>query len=92
MNSTEAAPEVRSLADDAGHLIDRATGAASVKAHRGVDAVLDGAHRMRDTVRHAGDSATDYIRHDPLKAVLIAAGAGALLTLLVSLLARRRHH
>jgi ElaB/YqjD/DUF883 family membrane-anchored ribosome-binding protein len=91
MNSTDATPEARSLADDAGHLIDRAAGAASGKAHRGLDAVLDGAHRVRDTVRHAGDNASDYIRHDPLKAVLVAAGAGALLALLVSLLARRRH-
>lgn len=82
--------DTTTLAADAAQFIDRAAGTASATAHRGLDAVLDGTDRLRSTVRHAGDSASDYIRHDPLKAVLIAAAAGALLSALISLMARSR--
>ncbi|WP_298829594.1 hypothetical protein [uncultured Piscinibacter sp.] len=90
MNSSVPVHEASTLAADAAQLIDRATGTAGATAHRGLDAVLEGTDRLRSTVRHAGDSASDYIRHDPLKAVLMAAAAGALLTALISLMARSR--
>ncbi len=90
MNSSVPVQEASTLAADAAQLIDRATGSAGATAHRGLDAVLEGTGRLRSTVQHAGDSASDYIRHDPLKAVLMAAAAGALLTALIGLMARSR--
>ncbi len=90
MNHSDPVHEAGTLATDAAQLIDRAAGTAGATAHRGLDAVIGGGDRLRSTVRHAGDTASDYIRHDPLKAVLMAAAAGALLTALIGLMARSR--
>jgi ElaB/YqjD/DUF883 family membrane-anchored ribosome-binding protein len=59
-------------------------------AHQGVDAVLEGSDRLRATVQRAGESTSDYVRHDPVRAVLMAVAAGALLTAVVGVLMRSR--
>lgn len=91
MTEQPTAQEVNSLAAQAGPMIDRATGRASALAHRGLDAVLDGSEQLRAKARHAGDSTIDYIREEPVRAVLMAAAAGAMLTALIALLTRSRH-
>jgi hypothetical protein len=70
VNSSAPVHEASTLAADAAQRIDRATGTAGATAHRGLDAVREGTDQLRSTVRHAG--ASDCIRHDPLKAVLMA--------------------
>lgn len=57
-------------------------------AHRGMDAVRDGAEHMRERSSHAKDSTTHYIQHEPLKSVLMAAAVGAALMGLVALLSK----
>lgn len=90
MLDTKIAEEGNSLAAQAGPLIDRAANKASAMAHRGLDAVLDGSDQLRAKAQHAGDSTVEYIRQEPVKAMLMAAAAGAALTALISLLSRSR--
>jgi ElaB/YqjD/DUF883 family membrane-anchored ribosome-binding protein len=70
--------------------ISRATEQAAAYAHRGIDAVRNGTNQVRERALHAGDVTADYIKHDPIKSVLIAAAAGAALMALVGLLSRSR--
>ena len=78
------------LADQAAPLMHRATEQAGALAERGVHAVQDSAQHLRDNALRASDSTVRYIRNEPVKAVLIAAAAGATLMALVSLLVRSR--
>ena len=71
------------LADRAAPLMDRASDQVSALAQRGMDSV-------RDTALHASDSTVNYVRDEPVKAMLIAAAAGAALMAIVSLLGRSR--
>ena len=71
-------------------MLDRAGDRVSALAQRGLDAVREGSTQMRNKAQHAGDAATGYIRHDPVKAMLIAAFTGAALMGLLGLLTRSR--
>lgn len=73
-------------------LLSRATEEAATLARRGMDAVREGSHQLRDKARHATDTTTSYIRDEPVKSMLIAAAVGAALMALVGLLSRRHHH
>lgn len=90
MIETKTVEPGNSLAAQAGPMIDRAAGKASAMAHRGLDAVLDGTDQLRAKAQHASDSTVDYIRQEPVKAMLMAAAAGAALTALIALLSRSR--
>lgn len=57
-------------------------------AHRGMDAVRDSAGQLRDKSLHAKDATANYIQHEPIKSVLIAAAVGAALMGLVALLSK----
>ncbi len=59
-------------------------------SQRGQDAWSQGVRQVRDGTRQATESTRHYIQAEPVKAMLIAAGAGAALMALVSLLARSR--
>lgn len=52
-------------------------------AHRGMEAVRDQTGQLRERARVAGDRGLQYVKDEPVKAVLIAAAAGALLALLL---------
>lgn len=57
-------------------------------AHRGMDAVREGAHQLREKSMHVKDATATYIQHEPVKSVLIAAAVGAALMGLVALFSR----
>ena len=61
-------------------------------ARRGIDSAREAAHQLRERGERATDSTVNYIKDEPVKAMLIAAAAGAALVTLVSLLSRSRHH
>ena len=61
-------------------------------AQRGMDSVRDSAHQLRLKAEHASESTVAYIKHDPVKSVLIAAATGAALMALISLVSHARHH
>ena len=55
-------------------------------SRRGLAAVRRRSQRLQDQALHASDVSLHYIRGEPVKAVLIAAAAGAVLMALISLL------
>ena len=75
---SRAGPALDGFAQDAAHL-----------AHRSADAVRLRADQLRERAIQARESTLGYIHEEPLKAVLIAAAAGAGLMLVASLLTRR---
>lgn len=79
---------VHELRQQVSPLIERAGEQASALAHRGIEAVRDRSQQVRDQAQRAADHTVGYIRHEPVKSVLIAAAAGALVVALVSLLRR----
>jgi ElaB/YqjD/DUF883 family membrane-anchored ribosome-binding protein len=69
-------------------LLERAGEQASALAQRGADAVRERTQQLRDQTLRASDSTLAYIKDEPVKAVLIAAAAGAALVALLGLLRR----
>lgn len=84
------AESAQTLRRETAPLLDRAADRASTLAHRGIDAVKDATHQVRAQAQSTSDRTVDYIRAEPVKAVLIAAAAGAALTGAVVLLSRSR--
>ncbi|HEY6514093.1 MAG TPA: hypothetical protein VI032_19100 [Burkholderiaceae bacterium] len=79
---------VHDLRQQVSPLIERAGEQANALAQRGIEAVRDRSHQLRDQAVRASDHTVGYIRHEPVKSVLIAAAAGAVLVALLSLLRR----
>lgn len=76
-------------ADEARPAINRATERAQDWARQGAQWVSDGSDRVRTQVTRASDRTIDYMRDEPLKSVLMAAAAGALLFAVVKLIGGR---
>jgi len=72
-------------------MLNRASDQAIAMAQQGVDAVRDTSRHWREQAQHASDRTVTYIREEPVKAMLIAATAGALLAALAGLVRRARH-
>lgn len=85
-----AAGSLQDLRHQTAPMLERASEQASAMAHRGMDRVRDTSQRLRVKAEHASDTTVNYIKVEPVKAVLIAAATGATLMVLVSLLARWR--
>jgi ElaB/YqjD/DUF883 family membrane-anchored ribosome-binding protein len=64
---------------------------AAPAAERALDSVRETSHQLRRKAEHACESTVEGIKHDPVKAVLIAAATGAALMALVSLVSHARH-
>ena len=58
---------------------------------QGMDRVRETGNQVRDSANRASVGTVNYIRHDPVKSVLIAAATGAALMALVGLLTRSNH-
>ena len=80
---------VESARATAGPALQGLANSASDLAQRSSDALQRQAERVRTQALQARDATRGYIEQDPLKAVLIAAAAGAALMWLGSLLSRR---
>ena len=80
------AGNVQTLREQASPMLDRASAHAGALAQRGMDGVRHTAQQLRESARHTSDNARGYVRDDPLKSVLMAAAAGAMLVALVNLL------
>jgi len=84
------AGSVLDLRHQAAPLLNRANERAIALARRGVEAVRDSSHQLRERALRASDSTTNYIRGEPVKSILVAAVAGAALMALIELLVRSR--
>jgi ElaB/YqjD/DUF883 family membrane-anchored ribosome-binding protein len=82
---------VQGLREQAAPLLNRVGAQAGDLAQRGVDAVRDTSQELRDKALRASDGTLNFIRGEPVKAVLIAAATGAALMALIGLMARNRH-
>jgi ElaB/YqjD/DUF883 family membrane-anchored ribosome-binding protein len=85
-----AANSLQDLRHQTAPKLERVSEQISAMAHRGMDSVRETSHQLRVKAEHATDTTTNYIRQEPVKAVLIAAATGAALMALVSLVARSR--
>ena len=77
------ADAAHALQDRSADALDEASRQMSTWAQDGLDAARSGSLRLQASARHAREDTSAYIRHEPLKAVLIAAAAGATLMALV---------
>ena len=55
-----------------------------------LDSVRDGSNQLRVKAAQASDETVNYIKHEPVKSMLMAAATGAALMALVSLFTSRR--
>ena len=70
--------------------VDKATGQVTAMAQRGVDTVRETAQHVRERAQRASDGTVNYIKDEPVKAMLISAAIGAGLMALINLLGRNR--
>ena len=73
-------------ADQVMPLLDRTGRRISALAHDGVDAAQETAQQLGNSARRASRQTVGYIRAEPVKAVLLAAAAGAALIAVMALL------
>jgi ElaB/YqjD/DUF883 family membrane-anchored ribosome-binding protein len=81
---------VQDIRSQAAPTLNRTGEQIGALAQRSVDAVRDSSQQLRDKAMHACDSATGYVKDEPVKAMLIAAAAGAALMALLGLMTRSR--
>jgi ElaB/YqjD/DUF883 family membrane-anchored ribosome-binding protein len=60
-------------------------------ARRGLESARDTSRQLRERAGQASDTTVKYIQDEPVKAMLIAAAAGAALITVIGLLSRSRH-
>lgn len=91
----DVADEVESGIDTLRQKVPQAISNAAAQvgdaARRGVERARDAGAAVRDQAVHAGDQTVAYIKDEPVKSVLIAAAAGAFVTMLLTLMTSRRH-
>lgn len=85
------ADTVQDLRQQAAPLLNRGAEQAGALAQRSLDALRDGTQQLRDKALRASDSTVNYVKEEPVKAMLIAAATGAALMALVNLMSGSRH-
>jgi ElaB/YqjD/DUF883 family membrane-anchored ribosome-binding protein len=70
--------------------LSRVAGQAEELTRHGVDRAREATHIARDRAARAGDQTVAYIRDEPVKAMLVAAAAGALTAVLLGWMNRSR--
>ena len=84
------ADSVQDLRQHAAPMLNQAGERAGALAQRGVDAVRGTSQHLRDRALQASDTTVNYIKDEPVKAMLIAAATGAALMALIGLMGRGR--
>ncbi len=82
--------QVDSARDRHAALIHRLSSQAEAAARRSAAALRDTSAQLREKALRAQDATVGYIKDEPVKAMLIAAAAGAALMALVGLMDRAR--
>ena len=82
--------KVESVKNQAAPLIDRLTNQAEAAARHGAEVVRETSAQLRAKAIKAQECTVDYIKEEPVKAMLIATATGAALMALVSLVSRSR--
>jgi ElaB/YqjD/DUF883 family membrane-anchored ribosome-binding protein len=87
----QAADSAKNAADAAKSTVERARAAAHDYVERGSQGVRDSAAKIKDSWGNVADRTASYVHEQPMKAILIAAAAGAAIAMLSSLLAQNRN-
>jgi ElaB/YqjD/DUF883 family membrane-anchored ribosome-binding protein len=80
------------LIDQATHAADQVARSTQQLANGMLEGARDTSHQLRVKAEQASDRTVRYIRHEPVKAMLMAAATGAALMALISLFSRSRDH
>jgi ElaB/YqjD/DUF883 family membrane-anchored ribosome-binding protein len=91
MFNNKLADTSHNLVNQTTHAAEQALQATQHLANNAMESVLDTSHQLRLKAGHASESTVNYIKHEPVKSILIAAAAGAALMALVSLLGSSRN-
>ncbi len=70
-------------------LLNRLSGRAEAVARRGAGAMRDATHQVRARALRVSDSTVDYVRDEPVKSMLMAAAAGAVMMAVLGFLRGR---
>jgi ElaB/YqjD/DUF883 family membrane-anchored ribosome-binding protein len=84
------ADAMQDMRHQAAPLLNRATEQASALRRHGMDAIHDSSRQLHNKAARASASTVNYVKDEPVKALLIAAAAGAALMALVGLMSRSR--
>jgi ElaB/YqjD/DUF883 family membrane-anchored ribosome-binding protein len=87
LNST-----VQDLRKQAAPLLNHASATANAYLQQGMDAMHNGSNKVRAQARRASACTVHYIKDEPVKAILLAAAAGAVLSALVRMASRARNN
>jgi ElaB/YqjD/DUF883 family membrane-anchored ribosome-binding protein len=79
---------VQDIRHHAEPVLSHATEQTGAMMQQGVDSIRDTSQHLRDKALRATDSTVNYIKEEPVKAMLIAAATGAALMALISLMSR----
>lgn len=81
------------LVNQTTHAADQAIKATQQLANNAMERIVNTSHQLRVKADHASESTANYIKHEPIKSILIAAATGAALMALISLISgnRSRH-
>lgn len=95
MPTQKTSEQTNGLAEQAMQILlpadaDRLVNQASVLAQHGLDGLRDRSQQLRERARRATDRALLQVRDEPVKALLIAAAAGAVLMAVFGLPGRSR--
>lgn len=82
--------QAHNLTDQAAQSAQTVIKSTQRMANAAVDGISETSRQLRTSAMHATDSTAQYIRDEPIKAVLIAAATGAAFVALISLLTRPR--
>ena len=86
--SEQAAQTSASALESTQRAANKARDSLGRAVDQGVERVREASHQVRESAARASEGTANYIRHDPVKSVLIAAATGAALMALFSLLTR----
>ena len=84
----KASDTIDNVRDQAEPTVRRLAAQAETLARKGMDAVRDSSQQLREQATEMTDRTTRYVKDEPLKAVLIAAAAGAALLAVLSVVVR----
>ncbi len=86
--ASSAASKIDKFRDEAAPALESASTKAREVVQKGKDTLTEATDQLRDRAVEASDAAAAYAKDEPMKALLIAAAAGALLMGLLSMLVR----
>ena len=91
-NLDKAEDKVRTLRESIDPVVDMLTTKAQRMARQSLDIAAQAKERAQQSMTRATDATTRYVSEQPLRSVLIAAGVGAVVALLVSALRNRNEY